>query len=104
MILKRTPLLALIASSRSAKWRTMAVRMATESCSQRRVLPSTSVNRNVTVPLGKSRIESPGHYSSSTRLGDAARDANTWHSSHEPTGLVALLLRLVVGTGRHARK
>src|SRR5687768_59130 len=35
----------------------MAARIAAESCSQRRVLPSTSVNRKVTVPLGKSRIE-----------------------------------------------
>src|SRR5687768_14378350 len=81
----------------------MAARVATESCSQRRVLPSTSVNRKVTVPLGKSRIETPGHRFSSTRLGDSARDANTWHSSHEPAGMVALLLALVVGTCPHVR-
>src|SRR5215212_6031256 len=35
----------------------MAVSVACESFSQRRVLPSMSVNRKVTVPLGKSRMK-----------------------------------------------
>src|SRR5215210_4609414 len=98
IILKRTPLLARMASSRSTKWRSMVARMATESCSQRRVLPSTSVNRKVTVPLGKSCIKTLGNRSSSTRLGDFAHDANTWHRSREPAGTVALLSGLGAGT------
>src|SRR5215470_8191852 len=36
----------------STSWRARAVRIASCCASQRRVLPSTSVNRNVTVPLG----------------------------------------------------
>src|SRR5690349_7623191 len=39
-----------------ASWRTSACRIASGCCSQSHVLPSTSVNRKVTVPLGSSAI------------------------------------------------
>ena len=44
---------AQIASRRRVRWRSTASVMAAESICQRLVLPSMSVKRNVTVPLGR---------------------------------------------------
>src|SRR4051812_1581324 len=44
----------------SASWRARAARIASGWCSQRVVLPSISVKRNVTVPLGRSAMLSLG--------------------------------------------
>ena len=45
-------------SSISESWRASASRMASRSRSHRRVLPSTSVNRNVTAPIGRADVRS----------------------------------------------
>jgi hypothetical protein len=42
-----------------ASWRASAACIASESRSQRAVLPSMSVRRNVTVPLGSSAMRTP---------------------------------------------
>src|SRR5437764_15477125 len=41
-----------------ASWRARAVRIASGCCSQRVVLPSISVKRNVTLPVGRLGMES----------------------------------------------
>src|SRR5215212_6265296 len=56
MVLKRTPSCAAIASRSRAKWRSTAAAIAARSRSQSAVLPSMSVKRKVTVPLGRSGI------------------------------------------------
>src|SRR3712207_3144641 len=45
----------------SASWRPRAARIASGWCSQRAVLPSMSVNRKVTVPLGRLAMGTPQH-------------------------------------------
>src|SRR5918993_5105809 len=60
IVLKRTPSWAETASSSSAKWRSTAARVACRSVSQRLVLPSTSVKRKATVPLGYSGMAHSG--------------------------------------------
>ena len=53
---KTTPSLRSIASRSSASWRASATAMSSGLRSHKRVLPSMSVKRNVTVPLGNSGI------------------------------------------------
>jgi hypothetical protein len=55
-VLKWTPPCAAMAESRSARWRWTAFAIAARSRSQSAVLPSMSVNRNVTVPVGRLAI------------------------------------------------
>src|SRR5579862_9882458 len=54
MVLKTTPLLLSTACRRRASWRARAARIASGCSSQSRVLPSMSVKRKVTVPVGQS--------------------------------------------------
>ena len=58
-VLKWTPPWAGMAVSRSARWRATAAAIACRSRSQSAVLPSISVKRKVTVPLGRSGIVLP---------------------------------------------
>jgi hypothetical protein len=50
--LNKNPSYASIAVCNTLSWTTSAVRIASASVSHRRVEPSTSVNRNVTIPEG----------------------------------------------------
>src|SRR5579871_2132631 len=54
MVLNTTPSLASMACRSTASCRARAERIASGYCSHSLVLPSISVNRNVTVPLGRS--------------------------------------------------
>src|SRR5215467_2009368 len=73
IVLKTQPSLCSMASRSSALWRASAGSMVPGLCAQSLVLPSMSVKRNVTVPLGRSGIVFlPDHFigSKQQRLGD----------------------------------
>src|SRR5829696_1915110 len=69
-----------MAARSSASWRARAPCIAAGCSSQRRVLPSMSVNRKVTVPVGRPAMglllsPPPGALGSAARLHRAAGDA-----------------------------
>jgi hypothetical protein len=55
--LDNIPIMAFDGRSQQTSWRSRATRIASGYCSQSRVDPSISVNRNVTVPLGRAGID-----------------------------------------------
>src|SRR5207248_3333222 len=55
-LLTRAPACRAITAAAKASWRVRAARIVSGCCSQRRVLPSISVKRKVTVPIGRSGI------------------------------------------------
>ena len=66
--LNNQPPLASTAVRSTSSWAANATRIASASASQRRVEPSISVNRNVTVPDGRSAISAVSHPAAPRRL------------------------------------